>query len=83
MTGAIADTADWSSEALRLCELLRPHTPFAEAIVRRQCERCGVAPQFLTAEDIPKVGPLVIAAAGVFVDPTVLTGLRRALRLRA
>lgn len=66
-----------SSMAQRLVEELRPHTPFAEAIVRRQAQRAGVAVQTLSESDLHKVVPLIVAAATGFVDPGVLSRLRR------
>lgn len=68
-----------SSTAARVVSLLNPHTPFAKAIVRRQSERIGRTLATLRAEDLPKLAPLVIAAASVFVDPSELASLRARL----
>ena len=38
----------FSFAALRIVDVLRPHTPFAEAIVKRQAERAGLDPATLT-----------------------------------
>jgi hypothetical protein len=66
-----------SPTARRLIEELRPHTPFAEAIVRRQAERAGLLIHSLSASDLPKVVPLILAAATGFVDPAVIIHIRR------
>ena len=66
----------FSPTAERLAAELRPHTPFAEAIVRRQSERAGVSPGSMTEQDLQKVVPLVIAAASGFVDPSVVARIR-------
>jgi hypothetical protein len=66
-----------SSTALRLVEALRPHTPFADAIVRRQAERAGVPLGSLSEEDLPNIVPLIVAAASGFVDPMVIARLKR------
>jgi hypothetical protein len=71
-----------SAAALRIVEILRPHTPFAEAIVRRQSERAGLSAAKLSREDIPKVVPLVIAASLTFVDPNVIAQLKAILSMR-
>jgi hypothetical protein len=71
-----------SATSARLIDLLAPHTPFAEAIVRRQAERAGLSLTLLGEADLPTVGPMIIQAAGLFLDPEVLAQLRAALRLR-
>lgn len=69
-----------SATAARLIAVLAPHTPFAEAIVRRQAERVGRTLASLEPGDLPKVGPLILAAASVFLDPVALETLKLALR---
>ena len=59
--------------------LLRPHTPFADAIVKRQAERCGVDLRSLSTVDLPRVVPMILTAAHVFIDPIALDSLRNAL----
>jgi hypothetical protein len=71
-----------SPTAARLVDLLRPHTPFAEAIVRRQAERAGLSLPTLQEADLAKLGPLVYAASSVFLDPPARELLRRALGIR-
>jgi hypothetical protein len=66
-------TAQW------LAELLRPHTPFAEAIVRRQAERAGLSVATMSDADLKRIIALVLAASGPFVDPPALAAIRRAL----
>lgn len=68
-----------SATAARVVGLLTPYTPFATAIVRRQSERIGRSLATLRAEDMPKLAPLVVAAASVFVDPSELAALRETL----
>jgi hypothetical protein len=63
-----------------LIAVLAPHTPFAEAIVRRQAERAGRNLGSLDSADLPKVGPMIVAAASVFLDPDALESLKVALR---
>jgi hypothetical protein len=70
-----------SRTAARVVGLLTPYTPFATAIVRRQSERIGRSLATLRQEDLPKLAPLVVAAASVFVDPGELSALRGALGL--
>jgi hypothetical protein len=65
-----------SETARRIVDELRPHTPFAEAIVRRQAERAGLRIESLTDHDLSKLMPLIIAAASGFVDPSVLLRLK-------
>ncbi|MGH7281233.1 MAG: hypothetical protein ACRELY_06905 [Polyangiaceae bacterium] len=65
-----------SDTARRLVNHLRPHTPFAEAIVRRQTERAGISIATLSEADLPKVVPMILTAASTFVDPTVLARLK-------
>jgi hypothetical protein len=69
--GEVSETAAW------FIALLRPHTPFAEAIVRRQAERAGTSISKLTWAHLTTVGPMVFAAAQMFVDPAKLGNLRR------
>lgn len=76
------ETRGFSATAMRLVALLEPHTPFAVAIVKRQCERCGLSPEQLTPPDAAKVSPLIAAAAGTFVDPSALASIKQALGLR-
>ena len=59
-----------------LVDQLKPHTPFAEAIVRRQAERAGVQLATMEQKDLVKVVPLLLAAASTFVDPVVLQSLK-------
>lgn len=66
-----------TSTAQRLVDLLSPHTPFAEAIVRRQAERAGKSLSSLEEGDLPEVVPLIETAAQHFVDPPVLAQLKR------
>jgi hypothetical protein len=65
-----------SATAARLIGLLRPLTPFAEAIVRRQAERAGIAVADLGPEHVATVAPMVLSAAQMFVDPVRLDLLR-------
>lgn len=67
----VSETAAW------LIALLRPLTPFAEAIVRRQAERAGVPLARVTPDDVATIGPMILGAAQMFVDPARLTLLRR------
>lgn len=71
-----SETASW------LISLLRPITPFAEAIVRRQAERAGIPMGSLSREDLPVLGPMILGAAQMFVDPSRLTVLRHQLEGR-
>ena len=68
--GEPSETAAW------LIGLLRPLTPFAEAIVRRQVERAGIPIAALGAEHLPTIGPMILSAAQMFVDPGKLASLR-------
>jgi hypothetical protein len=65
-----------SETAQRIVRLLEEHTPFAEAIVRRQTERAGIPFETLGDGDLPRVLPYVVAAASSFVDPEVLARLK-------
>jgi hypothetical protein len=65
-------SSDLSPLARRLVDELRRHTPFAEAIVRRQAERSGVSIASLSETDLIKIVPLIAAAATGFVDPDVI-----------
>lgn len=65
-----------------LVDLLRPHTPFAESIVRRQVERAGLVFETLTPEDLPKLGPMIVNAASFFVDPSALASLKAVLGVK-
>jgi hypothetical protein len=65
-----------SSTAQLLVDALKPHTPFAEAIVRRQCERGGKSIASLTDDDFDAILPLIITAASTFVEPAVIAQLR-------
>jgi hypothetical protein len=66
-----------SPVAERLIAFLRPHTPFAEAIVRRQAERAGIDLSRMSESDLKVIGPMLVKAAAVFVDPIALTWLKR------
>lgn len=68
--GGPSETAAW------LIGLLRPLTPFAEAIVRRQAARAGIPVSQLGAEHLAEIGPMILSAAQMFVDPGKLAGLR-------
>ena len=72
--------AEPTSATLRILALLRPLTPFADAIVKRQAERAGLDPAKLTERDLTTIGPMIVKAAAVFVDPMGLTTLKRELR---
>jgi hypothetical protein len=69
----------FSTAALRIVDVLRPHTPFAEAIVRRQAERAGYDASTVTTAVLPKIIPLVISASQAFVDPSVIQALKALL----
>lgn len=71
-----------SATATWLIGLLAPHTPFGEAIVRRQAERIGKTLATLEVGDVPRMGPLIVVAAGVFLDPPALATVTAALRTR-
>lgn len=71
-----------STTARRLIDLLRPHTPFAEAIVKRQVERAGLSCANVEETDLPVLGPLIFAASSVFLDPPAREALKHALKLR-
>ena len=71
-----------SATARRLIDLLRPHTPFAEAIVKRQVERAGLSCAAVVEADVAVLGPLIFAASSVFLDPPARDALRHALKLR-
>jgi hypothetical protein len=71
-----------SVTASHLVESLKPHTPFAEAIVRRQVERAGLRLEALADADLPRLIPLILAAAGPFVDPIVLARLKLLVPLK-
>jgi hypothetical protein len=62
--------------AQRLIDRLKPHTPFAEAIVRRQAERAGLSLALLSDEDMEKLFPFIVAAASTFVDPSIIAHLK-------
>lgn len=62
--------------AQKLIERLKPHTPFAEAIVRRQAERAGLSISKLTDDDMEKLFPMIVAAASTFVDPSIIANLK-------
>ena len=78
MTGAMPaiDPAEPSETAAWLIGLLRPLTPFAEAIVRRQAERAGIPVSRLTTDHLARIGPMILSAAQMFVDPARLARLR-------
>ena len=71
-----------SSTAAWLIALLAPHTPFGEAIVRRQAERIGKTLATVEGGDVARMGPLIVVAAGVFLDPPALSAVTAALRTR-
>jgi hypothetical protein len=62
--------------AQKLIDRLKPHTPFAEAIVRRQAERANVSLATLDEAQMDVLFPLIIAAASTFVDPSVIVNLK-------
>lgn len=70
-----------SAATARILALLRPLTPFGEAIVKRQAERAGLDLAKLSERDLATLGPMILKAAAVFVDPTGLTTLKREFRL--
>ena len=72
-----------SATARQLIDLLRPHTPFAEAIVKRQIERAGLSLAYVTEGDLAVLAPLIFAASAVFLDPPARDALKRSLKLRA
>lgn len=71
-----------SPTASRLISLLRPHTPFAEAIVRRQAERLGLSYESLDEADLPRIAPMIVTAASMFLDPPALALIKASLRVR-
>ena len=71
-----------SETALWLIGLLRPFTPFAEAIVRRQAVRAGIPIAELGREHLGTIGPMIVSAAQMFIDPGKLGHLRRQLILQ-
>ena len=70
------DTEVPNAFAQKLIDRLAPHTPFADAIVRRQAERAGVSLATLTSDDMDKLFPLIVAAASTFVDPSIIANLK-------
>ena len=68
-----------SAVGARVVALLLPLTPFAEAIVKRQAERAGLSLATLTEADLKILGPMIVSAAAVFVDPDALLTLKRQL----
>lgn len=82
MTGPpVSGRGEPSQTAAWLIGLLRPLTPFAEAIVRRQAERAGIQVTAVTPEHLPTLGPMIVAAAQMFVDPARLGHLRHQIDL--
>jgi hypothetical protein len=75
----VATMLDRSRVADQLIALLQPHTPFAEAIVKRQAERAGLDLARLEDTDLVILGPMILKAASTFVDPAGLAQLRRQL----
>ena len=71
-----------SATAQRLVALLLPHTPFAEAIVKRQAERAQLSLATLDESHVPTLAPLLFAASSVFIDPAAREALKKALKLR-
>lgn len=63
--------------AQALVDALSAHTPFAQAIVRRQAERAGLDPAQLRREDLPRLVPMLLSAARVFVEPAALAALEK------
>jgi hypothetical protein len=80
MTNA-PDTTSPSAVALRIFALLRPLTPFGDAIVKRQAERAGLDLTKLSEGDLATLAPMILKAAAVFVDPMGITALKREFRL--
>ena len=76
------DTPQPNATALRVLEILRPHTPFAEAIVRRQAERIGKTVATLTSADLPSIAPQIVAASALFIDPPALARLKLSLGVK-
>jgi hypothetical protein len=68
-----------SPTAERLIDTLKPFTPFAEAIVRRQVERAGLDLESFDDGHVERVRPMILSAATVFLDPAQLAQLKRAL----
>lgn len=71
--------SDANALAKSVIALLQPHTPFAEAIVRRQAERAGINLATLDRADMAKLGPMIIVAVAVFVDPSALKQIKARL----
>jgi hypothetical protein len=69
--------SDFSPAARELFDILGPHTPFAESIVRRQVERVRLATDSVARIDLPSLVPLVIAASQGYVDAAVIDELKR------
>lgn len=74
--------AGFSETAAWLVTFLRPHTPFAEAIVKRQAERAGLLVVALRGADLAKLGPMILAASAPFIDPPALAQLKREIEAR-
>ena len=69
-----------SPAAERVIGTLKPYTPFAEAIVKRQVERAGLDVASLRDEQVERLAPMILAAARMFLDPVQLSQLKRAIR---
>ena len=65
-----------SETAERLIALLRPFTPFAEAIIRRQAERAGIPLRLVNREHLTKLTPMIVLAAQTFIDPADLAEIK-------
>jgi len=65
-----------SETAERLISLLRPYTPFADAIVRRQAERAGIPLHLVTREHLARLTPMIVLAVQTFVDPADLVEIK-------
>lgn len=73
----VATIPGLSATAVHLITLLQPHTPFAEAIVKRQAERAGLDLARLHDEHLATLGPMIVKAAATFVDPGALAQIKR------
>ncbi len=72
--------SEFSAASMLVVDILEPNTPFAQAIVRRQAERAGLAASTLAHADLPTIIPLVVAASQAFVDPDIIARLRALAR---
>jgi len=69
-----------SPAAERIVGTLKPYTPFAEAIVKRQAERAGLDVASLRDDQVERLAPMILAAAKMFLDPVQLAALKREIR---